>query len=97
MYLRLNVLVVIVATLALPGASFAKDLPMVKAERQGFSTPRLDRITDITQRYVDEGKLAGVITMVARRGKVVHFEVVGNRGVACHLDDPRCAWGLSDK
>ena len=58
----------------------AAALPNVKAERQGMSTERLQRITDITQKYVDEGKLAGVITMVARRGKIVHFEAVGQRG-----------------
>ena len=29
------------------------------------------------QDYVDEGKLAGVVTMVARRGKVAHFERFG--------------------
>ena len=61
--------------------AFAKPLPSVKPEREGFSSERLDRITEITQGYVDDGKLAGVITMVARRGKVVHFEAVGNKGV----------------
>ena len=73
-----------VALLVLSSAAWAKPLPNVKPERQGFSSERLDRITQMTQQYVDEGKLAGVITMVARRGKVVHFEAVGSRGV----DDP---------
>ena len=36
----------------------------------------------MNQKYVSEGKLAGVITMVARDGKLVHFEAVGNKGVA---------------
>ncbi len=66
-------------------AVWAKPLPSVKPEREGFSSERLERITDITQGYVDEGKLAGVITMVARRGRIVHFEAVGNKGV----DDTR--------
>lgn len=51
----------------------------------GMSTERLDRITATTQRYVDEGKLAGVVTLVARDGKIVHFEAVGQRGA----DDDR--------
>ena len=50
-----------------------------------MSTERLGRITQMNQKYVSEGKLAGVITMVARDGKLVHFEAVGNKGVA----DPR--------
>jgi CubicO group peptidase (beta-lactamase class C family) len=60
--------------------SYAQNIPVAKPDRQGFSADRLDRITDITQAYVDEGKLAGVITMVARRGKLVHFKTVGNKG-----------------
>ncbi len=67
------------------GSLAAKPLPSVKPEREGFSSDRLDRITEITQQYVDDGKLAGVITMVARRGKIVHFEAVGSKGV----DDAR--------
>ena len=60
----------------------AKPLPTVKAEREGVSSAALERITEMSQRYVDEGKFAGVITMVARRGKIVHFEAVGNKGAA---------------
>ncbi len=63
----------------------AAEIPQVRAEREGLSTERLVRITDLSQRYVDEGKLAGVLTMVARDGKIVHYEAVGHRGV----NDPR--------
>ena len=66
--------------LVMGSTAWAKDLPSVRPEREGFSSERLDRITEITQAYVDEGKLAGVITMVSRRGKIVHFEAVGKRG-----------------
>jgi CubicO group peptidase (beta-lactamase class C family) len=72
----------IVISLTLSTVAFAKPIPSVKAEREGFSTERLQRITDVTQSYVDEGKLAGIITMVARHGKIVHFEAVGQRGAA---------------
>ena len=58
----------------------AADLEIASPEGVGMSEQRLAQIADITQRYVDEGKLAGVITMVARHGKLVHFEVVGSRG-----------------
>ena len=51
----------------------------------GMGADRLDRITALTQRYVDEEKLAGVVTLVARDGKIVHFEAVGQRGA----DDDR--------
>ena len=76
---------VLIGALGLMNASLAKPLPETKAERVGMSSDRLERITQMTQQYVDEGKLAGVITMVARDGKLVHFEAVGNKGA----DDPR--------
>ena len=75
----------LIGALGLMNASVAKPLPETKAERVGMSSDRLERITQMTQQYVDEGKLAGVITMVARDGKLVHFEAVGNKGA----DDPR--------
>ena len=76
---------VVVVGLLFCAVALARPLPTVKPEREGFSADRLARITEITQSYVDEGKLAGVITMVARRGRIVHFETVGNKGV----DDKR--------
>ncbi|MEM7077940.1 MAG: serine hydrolase domain-containing protein [Pseudomonadota bacterium] len=68
--------------LALSVSVAARTLPTAKAEREGMSSERLEHITQMSQRYVDEGAFAGVITMVARNGKVVHFEAVGNRGAA---------------
>jgi CubicO group peptidase (beta-lactamase class C family) len=69
----------------LGSAVHAADLDTARPERVGMSEQRLAQITAITQRYVDEEKLAGAITLVARHGKLVHFEVVGKRGA----DDDR--------
>ena len=63
----------------------AADLSEREPETVGMSAERLDRITALAQRYVDEGKLAGVITLVARDGAIVHYEAVGQRGA----DDAR--------
>ena len=46
-------------------------------EEAGFSSSRLGRIGGVMQSYVDQGKLAGGITLVARHGKVVHLERFG--------------------
>jgi CubicO group peptidase (beta-lactamase class C family) len=46
-------------------------------EAVGLSSARLDRLRDHMQRYVDQHKLAGLITMVARHGQVVHAECFG--------------------
>jgi CubicO group peptidase (beta-lactamase class C family) len=46
-------------------------------EEAGFSSSRLGRIGDVMQTYVDQGRLAGLVTLVARHGKVVHLERFG--------------------
>ena len=55
----------------------AKGLATAKPERAGMSSTRLERINSAMQGFVDEGKLAGIVTMISRRGKVVHFEKFG--------------------
>lgn len=47
------------------------------SETFGFSTERLGRISTLMQRYVDDGKLAGVIATVARRGQTAYMEKFG--------------------
>ena len=43
----------------------------------GLLAERLERISSVTQGFIDEGQLAGAVTLVARRGKVAHFEAYG--------------------
>jgi len=50
---------------------------MVTPEQVGLSSARLERLRAVMQGYVDQGKLAGLITLVSRRGKVAHFECFG--------------------
>ena len=46
-------------------------------EELGLSSPRLQRIKTWMQEYIDEGKLPGAATLVARHGKVVFYETMG--------------------
>src|SRR5262245_12686361 len=55
------------------------DLPLAKGETVGVSSKRLERIHQFIQGYMDRGQIAGAVTLVARRGKVVHFEAQGLR------------------
>jgi CubicO group peptidase (beta-lactamase class C family) len=48
-----------------------------KPEEVGFSARRLGGLDRVMQGYVDQGELAGLITCVARRGKLVHLERFG--------------------
>ncbi|MFT4746228.1 MAG: CubicO group peptidase (beta-lactamase class C family) [Congregibacter sp.] len=47
------------------------------AESVGFSSQRLDRIAPAMQSYIDQGKLAGTLTLVARNGKIVYLNAQG--------------------
>ena len=55
------------------------DLPMAKPESVGMSSRRLERIHAFIQDYIDTNQIAGAVTLVARKGKVVHFEAQGWR------------------
>jgi CubicO group peptidase (beta-lactamase class C family) len=48
-----------------------------KPEEVGFSSERLQRVHDAVQRHIDAKELSGVVTLVARRGRVAHFEAQG--------------------
>ena len=51
-------------------------------ESQGFSSERLNRINTLLARYVDAGKLAGTMSLVARRDEIVHWHCLGHRDLA---------------
>jgi CubicO group peptidase (beta-lactamase class C family) len=59
--------------------SAQSDLPMAKAETVGMSSKRLERINTYIKGYIDRNEIAGAVTLVARKGKVVHFEAQGSR------------------
>jgi CubicO group peptidase (beta-lactamase class C family) len=62
-----------------------RDLIETEPEQAGMSAAGLERIKRLVQGYVDTGKLPGAISMVARRGEVVHCETYGQRDVEAAL------------
>ena len=59
--------------------STGSTLAMVSPEAVGMDSERLNRVTAAMQSLVDEGLLAGAVTIAARDNKVMHFESVGYR------------------
>ena len=49
----------------------------VTPESVGFSSERLGRVNKMMQGYIDKGKLASGLTMLARHGETFHFEPYG--------------------
>lgn len=52
---------------------------IVTPEEVGMDSDRLNRVTAAMQKLVDEGLLAGAVTMAARDNSIMHFESVGYR------------------
>jgi len=51
---------------------------LVKPEEVGLSSSRLARIGEHFQRYIDAGKVAGTLTLIARQRKVAYLEAQGH-------------------
>jgi len=66
-------------------AADSPSLPGAKPESVGMSADRLARLGDGMKGLVDQGRLSGVLTMVARHGKVIEFEAAGKRDIAANL------------
>ena len=78
-----TVVVGVLATslLSIGFVSFAADIKLSKAERVGMSSERLSKIDEMSKRYIEQGNYSGIVTLVARKGKVVHLSAHGNYGV----------------
>lgn len=62
------------------GASLAvaqEPMPVVHPEQLGFSTTRLQRLTQAYQGYVDRGELPGAVLLIAVGGKIAYLQAVG--------------------
>jgi CubicO group peptidase (beta-lactamase class C family) len=70
--------------LGLALATQAQSLRPASPDSVGLSAERLDRLSDALQAYVDDGQLAGSVTLVARRGRVAYFEAFGDRDREAH-------------
>lgn len=54
-----------------------QDVSTAKPESVGVSAKKIAKLSDFMQSLVNDGKIAGGVTMMARHGKVIHFEAVG--------------------
>jgi CubicO group peptidase (beta-lactamase class C family) len=64
-------------TVFLMSGAWARDLPRVQPHEVGFSAERLGYIDKFYADQIRKGELAGIVTLIARHGKVAHFSAVG--------------------
>ena len=57
----------------------AQRLPLAVPEEVGLSSERLERIGEVFQDYVEEGRIAGAVGMVLRNGKLAYVDAWGMR------------------
>jgi CubicO group peptidase (beta-lactamase class C family) len=60
----------------------SKDQMTAKPEDVGMSAERLARMDKFIHAYVDAGRTPGVVTLIARHGKVVHVDAYGKADLA---------------
>jgi CubicO group peptidase (beta-lactamase class C family) len=53
------------------------DMTPVKPESVGFSTERLERLHALMQQAMEQKQIAGIVTILARHGKVVDYRAYG--------------------
>lgn len=69
----------LIAVAATSGLASAQGLPTAKPEEVGLSSPRLARAAEVVKGQIAKGRYPGAVALVARRGKVVYFEALGQR------------------
>jgi CubicO group peptidase (beta-lactamase class C family) len=73
MLMRRSLICVLACVLPVAAAS----LPTAKPEEVGMSSERLARIHEMLMRHIEAHDISGAVTMVARRGRLIHFEAHG--------------------
>jgi CubicO group peptidase (beta-lactamase class C family) len=68
---------VTVLAAAMSTHAMAVELETATPETAGMSAERLARLDKAVHAYVDRGRTPGVVTLVARHGKIVHFDAYG--------------------
>lgn len=59
----------------------SQELPRIEPEFVGVSGERLKRISELSRKWVQEKRAPGIVTAIARRGKLIHLEAMGVKGI----------------
>jgi CubicO group peptidase (beta-lactamase class C family) len=75
----------ILLALVVAACSVQAQLSTKLPKSAGFDPERLEVLHETTKRFVGEGKHAGIITLLARDGRIVDFQTYGHRDIEKQL------------
>jgi CubicO group peptidase (beta-lactamase class C family) len=87
--MKIRALFVLVALSVVVLTLSAGSLPMAKPEEVGLSTDRLKRIGEAVQRHIAARNVSGAVTLVARKGRIAHFEAHGLQDIETKKPMPK--------
>ncbi len=71
--------IVLVTICLLLAAAQAKEIPSGQPEEVGISSAKLAEMQTVAEKMVDDEKIAGIVTVIARHGKICYFETDGHQ------------------
>jgi len=81
MNLKFSSTLFLALSLTFAGFPTKAEVRVGRAESVGMSANRLQSVGNNMRRLIDEKKIAGTVSLVARKGKVVHFEANGMNNI----------------
>ena len=75
--MKLRLTFAVAALLTVLATRPTAETSIAKPEDVGLSSERLARITEMMKRHIAAGELSGGVTLVARHGRIAHFEATG--------------------
>ena len=70
-----------VSTVSMANDQAKYGLPTATPESTGISAERLARIAPVMHRYIEQGQIPSLLTVVARHGHTIHYSVQGHADV----------------
>jgi CubicO group peptidase (beta-lactamase class C family) len=81
-WILLAALAVILSAQADTQRAGTASLQLASPDTVGFSSERLKRLDQAMQSAIDRGEIAGVVTLAARHGRLIHVKAYGRQDVA---------------
>jgi CubicO group peptidase (beta-lactamase class C family) len=84
-----SALAIFISLPVLVSTLLAGSVPAGKPEEVGLSSERLKRVNEAVQKHIAAGNVSGAVTLVARRGRIVHFEAQGMQDIETKKPMPK--------